>query len=328
MAARQSDLHPSHAYAETSTVDDPSVGLTVLYRDGTTASQQLTFHVDGQPQAGPPGAFDLDSSSDGYPGRGEAVTVRITPREIESAVEVFAHWGEGTAEQSQRIPWPTREQFLFSPAVFLEVNHTYTYDRRFEATFTLVLRDGSTSTQVVTYDVGGTPPSNTLSFLQRAFSPENQEVTFFVLGLLVTIFGAIVGLAVRSRYQSRIHVLLETVDSIRRQGATDPTAAIARLALFRQGLDRQMAEGRLQETQYQVVQGKATTLLRRLLDAALSGVPLSLGYRNRMEGAMQDGVLDREEEAALVAELKKEDVTPGQATAIAGLLSSWRPAIS
>jgi outer membrane protein assembly factor BamB len=152
-------------------------GLLVLFMaDGTVAAIGTTSASIGvNPLASTP-----------YPPVGAPLTVdlsRGSPGEDGPATSYAVDWGDGT-----RTPWQTSPQIV----------HTFNASGDIVARFLARNAAGQESSSVQTFHVGAPAPN----FISVAFEPQNQNVTFFVLGLAITLAGALFGVA-RGQMRSR-----------------------------------------------------------------------------------------------------------------------------
>ena len=153
--------------------------------------------------------------SDAYPAPGALVTLEATPPAGASAERTLVRWGDGT--------W---EDLLGAPAL----QHAYPTPERYEVLVTQVYADGRTGTATAIVDVGGTP----LTPLQRAFSPERQEITFFILGLAITGVGATAGLLRLRRSRRAFERACRALEELARAGP----------AAFEEGIPAQVGAAR------------------------------------------------------------------------------------
>lgn len=290
-----------HIYAQ----PGPAQGyVTQLLADGTTTTQSLRINVGGSPPLGPPdgvAALGVDSL---YPRSGEPLAVRLEPREPAEAVEAFVDWGDLGFTHTA---WPTEE--TGTPASALGLQHTYRSTQRVVATFTIVLRDGTATSQEVTFDVDGSPPAvDRLNFLQVAFAEKNQNLTFGVLGIAVTLLGAAIGLALRRRQRSRIARELNDLEDIRELARRDAMAAARLIGPFRARLHQRLLKGSLTEDQYDLLSARATGMTQRIRLLALGPIEdrLAEGFRAMLGLVLQDGRIDASEADGLRTSLARQ----------------------
>lgn len=285
--------------------------LTLVEADGTTRTRTLQVTVGGTPLAGPPGDMPAPSTKGPYVGVGVPAIVELT-RPSGLPVEVFADWGDGTLERS-----------AWQDHATLTLEHVYRTEGPRSAAFTTVFLDGRTATRVVPFDIGGTPPPPP-SLLERAFAPEYLEYTLFVLGILITLFGAAFGFFVRRRHRTNVGQFLAELEQVRRERWRDPQAALRMLLLLRRRFDDELGRGRLTEDQYKILHDQAGDLLALLLPLFTEPAEkLSPTFRQRLEAALRDGRLEDNEWTALSTLLKRErNLVPEQRARLESFLSA------
>src|ERR1041385_1130349 len=102
------------------------------------------------------------------------------------------------------------------------------------------------------------------NFVQTAFAQGNQNVTFFVLGLAVTALGALLALAQPRRSRSRIQGDLVALDELEKEARSDPAEARRDLADYERELRRRLADGRLPDLQYGILERRIRDVERVL----------------------------------------------------------------
>ncbi len=230
-----------------------------------------------------------------YPEPGDTVTVAITPGpEVRTRVkETRVAWGEGAPET------------VAGGAV---ASHVFAGDGTRRVHVTHVLVDGRTATTDVLVRVGATPPA-ALTFLQRAFSAEEQERTFFALGVAGTMAGSLLAFGIRARKRSRLSRELDELARIRRYSAKDAAGALQSLADFRNRVTLDLGKGRMDDSQFSVLDMRASALLVTLRQRALEAVRgrLSPDFLHRLDVALEDGRLAPEEVGDLESALDIEE---------------------
>lgn len=179
--------------------------------------------------------------SNAYPALGETVT--LTP----------------TTGGSYQVAWGDRFDDA-APGPFERAFHAPGDTR---VRITELFEDGTTATTEVVLHVGKDPPQD-LNFLQKAFARDNQDWTFFVLGLAITLAGTLLAIAARRRSQSRIHAELAELDQIAKQGDVDPVEARRDLDDFERSLRLRLANGQLRDTQYDILDRRARDVRKDL----------------------------------------------------------------
>lgn len=244
-----------------------------------------------------------------YPAAGEDLQlVAQVDREIR---ELVVAWGDGVLDTA-------------SPGA--PATHAYDAPGRRVVRVVAVYPDNRTGTAQTILFVGGTPPQE-LNAMQRAFAPENQEITFFLLGIAATAVGGGIAFARRTKRKSRLHADLVELDRLREVGRLDPFDAVRRLALFRGRIKGDLANGALDDAQYAALSSEAMRLLGTLrlrLIGGLEGRP-SPSFQHMLETALEDGQVSAEEQRALVAALGREPaLTEGDRARLGSLIASWR----
>lgn len=226
------------------------------------------------------------------------------------AIAIDVAWGDGSLQHAKPGEVLSR---AFSKAADLE------------ARVTAIYADNRTGTTVV-YLHPGMPAPVELSALQLAFAPENQNLTFGLLGLFLTLAGAMVALWSRSRRRSVIAREFESLEAIRALGRSDPLAAIAAVAGFRRRLKQDLTQGRLDDSQFAALELDVRELQQLLRQRILGdvGARLSGAFANALDVALQDGRLEGPERAELTRRLAGEAaVTVTERRRLAGLLRDW-----
>ena len=243
------------------------------------------------------GSADLASQaairpSNTHPAVGEEITLSAEAPSGRVVRQMLVHWGDGVAETI--LPGePLRHAYAQAGAATHRV--------------TLVYADGLTATNVGTLDVGGTPPPQ-LTTLQRAFSPDNQELTFFLLGTLITIVGLAVTVGRHRRRYARLERELSAVEEIRMLSTSDPRGAVLALKSYRDRLPDDLARRRIDDSQYHILDLRSGRLLKVLRTRMLAPYDsrLSVRYHRQLDAAFEDAILHPSERDALVLALDAE----------------------
>ncbi len=144
-------------------------------------------------------SIQLDVEADDvYPALGEEVTLDVSgtqPGTQAPDIEYRIDWGDG-----QTSAWT--EQTLFT--------HRYGEVRDIAVRIEARNAAGQTSVEEVVFQVGKEDPREP-TLLEKAFDPDNQDKTFFVLGLMVTLGGAIIGV---SRIHARRSLLARELEAV------------------------------------------------------------------------------------------------------------------
>lgn len=231
-----------------------------------------------------------------FPPLNRPFSLRIQPPADPTVRSFTVIWGDG---ESGFLPMPQDGTAAIA-------THTYTRAGRVEVLVTAGFSDNRTGSSVATLDVGSHP--SRLTPMQVWFARENQDLTFFVLGLLVTLLGAVWALARRTYRRSRIEARLRRLDAVREGAGEDLPGALRLLDTFRDDLRSDLASGRLDDGQFSVVHAAAMQLqraLRRRLFAPFEG-RMSRHFHRQLEAALEDGVVNADEATSLSESLRRE----------------------
>lgn len=246
--------------------------------------------------------------SDAYPRSGEAFSVRALPPPAGPAPAHFlVNWGEGAIDNA---------------SVGQEVRHVFLEGGDRQVLVTAVYADGRTATETVTINVDQDAPQPR-TLLQRAFAPENENLTFGVLGILLTLLGGVFTVGRARRRRSRLERELATLDRIRAVGERDPEAAARALVAYRENLPVELGRGRIDDGQYGVLELRALRLLKLLRTRVVAPVETKLTPRfaRLVESAFEDGVLHEAECRNLLGALALETrLSPPEKEALASFL--------
>lgn len=264
-----------------------SLDLSVL-ADGTI----FLIDAHGRYLALGPGLPTLRPSiglSDLYPGVGARVDVTV---QKQGATSFVVNWGDG--EFTRVAPGET-------------ASHSYVDRGDRDVQVTAYYADGRTGTSVQTVHVGATPPPE-LTALQKAFAPENQNITFGVLGIAITILGAIYTVGRHRRRLAKLERELAAVEEIRMLSTTDPRAAVIALKSYRDRLPEDLARRRIDDSQYQILEIRSARLLKVLRTRMFAPFDsrLTPRYHRLLDAAFEDAIIQPTEREALVAALDAE----------------------
>lgn len=245
------------------------------------------IHVLAQAE---PAKLPRVSVSEDYPAPGQAFTLTVLPA---APSDLIVGWGNGEEERIENAT---------------TVRHVFAERGPRDITVTSVFADGTTATRVVTVHVGGTPPPE-LTALQRALSPDNQEVTFFVLGTLITVVAFAVTIGRHRRRFTRLEQELAAVEEIRLLSTSDPKGAVQALKAYRERLPGDLARRRIDDSQYQILDLRSARLLKVLRTRMFApyDTRLSIRYHRLLDAAFEDAILQPSEREALVVALDQEE---------------------
>lgn len=283
------------------------VGDQVLVQS-TTAPFGYVLLGPGDPGLAP----DLTISSQ-QPGVGEPVTLTLTaPAEPVDRYEV--HWGDGT------------NRTLANETVGAETQLRHTYDDEGTHTITVSSIDprGRTSTTEREVDVGA-PPDPELNLFQKAFARENQDMTFGLLGLVLTLGGAGISLYRRKRRLSRLEDELSRLDEIRERSREQPREGVRALEAYRDRIETELADGDIDDGQFGVLERRRTRLNRLLRDRLLAPfeAKLSPSFKRLLDASLEDGVITLAEADELKAQLEAEAMDEADRRSLREVLELW-----
>lgn len=227
--------------------------------------------------AHPPGFAPGVEPSVEFPRSGETLRLVLSPPPGAEATRYVVSWGDGSFGEVEPGEAP---------------EHAYAKGGRHAVQVTAVLPDGRTASRVLALDVDGTPPEPR-SFLQEAFSPERENLTFGVLGIALTLLGGILTFGRSRRRRSRLERELATLDQVRVLGERDPASAARALVAYREKLPSELGRGRIDDGQYGVLELRALRLLKLLRTRVVAPVETRLTPRfaRLVDSAFEDGVL-------------------------------------
>ncbi|HUR70311.1 MAG TPA: hypothetical protein VM370_13785 [Candidatus Thermoplasmatota archaeon] len=187
-----------------------------------------------------------------------------------------------------------------------------------------LLADGRTRTATAMVHVGATPPPQ-LSALQKAFAPENQNLTFGVLGILVTLIGALFTVGRHRRRLARLERELQAVEEIRMLSVQDVRGAVLALKSYRDRLPEDLARRRIDDSQFQILDQRSGRLLKVLRTRLFApfDAQLSMRYHRLLDAAFEDAIIQPSERLALVGALDGEGIGAAERETIVGILDDF-----
>lgn len=283
-------------------------GCYLAAADGLVAAACVAGAVwlFGQTAASPVVAV---SASDRYPGVNEEAVVDLSgsaPGLRGPVVEYAADWGDGA-----RTEWQTDPM----------MRHAYAEAGAVEARF-FARNAEQSSSRAMTFHVGASPPT----FLQTAFSAENQNWTFFLVGLAITAIGGAFGIVRPRRRRARLRAAIHTVNEAYERTRADPLVCEREMARQRDHARARLLDGSLGEDQYTVVAGHIGERMGETRLAFLRSryAFLPLGVAEQLRAMLADGTVTRLEHQHLVAALDQDaTMTPEQKQQVRALLAQW-----
>lgn len=252
----------------------------------------------------------LIETSDDYPPLDSPMTLTIAPQDGSQDLNYVVAWGDNTVDQ------------LGSD---FQGTHRFVDARPSLIRVTAVYPDGTTATTERLIHVGEPRPSE-LTAIQRAFAPENQNLTFFLVSIAVTGGGALVAVGLRRRRRMRLERELSKLETLCRKFAADPHAGIPALEHERRAWRLQLSRGRLDDAQFSVLDGRAARAIRAWRYRVLGPVTnkLSPHFRQLLDAALDDARVSQEEADLLLAALPEEaGLSSADAERVRALLLDW-----
>lgn len=286
------------AMADTFAIGD---GTLVLLSDAGTLS------VYGETPIGIKPRIHVESR---FPGVGETVKIDVAqsvPGALSDDLVVDIGWGDGSSTSGPRSS-----------------DFTHAYDAAGPVTVQVTLSNsaGQSAARTVELDVGGTPET----FLSRAFSPPNQETTFFVLGIAFLLMGSAFGVLRLRRKRGILQRELRAIDTIIAETKDDAPALQAALRERRAHARGLLADGKIEDAHF--------TVLERYLDDAStrtrvgtmeSELPfLPLGLAQALKEMLGDAkITDWEHRHFVDAVAKDSMLTAAQKRRVQRLVDAW-----
>lgn len=274
--------------------------LTVVGR--TEASIQPA--VPSGPLNPAPGAevrLDLSPTRQGALGDG--------PEDLEFAVR----WGDE--------PAPTDLAWSKDPVL----RHRYALAADFQALVYVRNSAGQLSIVPLTFEVGRPSPPH-LNFLQRAFSNENQDRTFFLLGLIITGSGSFLGVARLQRRRGLLHRELRAIEDAYLMHNHLPMECEAALGERKTRLRGLLLDNRITETQYAVLERRVEELRAAVrlnsLEDHFDFMPVAL--MKRLQRILSDGHITGSEYHEFLASLRRErSMSAAEKRKVKALVERW-----
>lgn len=276
--------------------------IAALY-DRSTATLLVLGTTAGSIQVAP-------SVGSVYPRPGERVRVELAatrPGAFGPATEFRAEWGDGTATE-------------WGNASLLE--HAYQKQGDASARFQARNDAGQTSSAFVTFHVGAEPPN----VVSVAFSPENQERTFFLLGLALTGAGALFGVTRVGAKRRRLARELAAIDKVHAATRHDPPACETALAERKAHARGLLVDGKIDEAQFALLERRIDELARDLRLAALDErfQYLPLGMVRQLRDMLADGRVTQWEREHFETALERErTMSDEQKAKVRMLVAEW-----
>lgn len=245
-----------------------------------------------------------------YPGVGETVTVDLSggrPGAFGAATRYRADWGDGTLTDWQAEP---------------VLEHAYRAPGDVTARFQVGNDANQTASTFATYHVGAPRPN----VISKAFEPDNQDLTFGVLGVLLAVAGGGIGLLRVQRRRNRLTRELEAIEEGFAATRERPNACSAFLDERRARARSLLLDGKLDEGQFHLLEKRVDELSGQVrmahLEDRFSFLPL--GLVRQLERALADGRLSGWERSALLQAVASDaTMTAEHKDKVRALVDSW-----
>jgi hypothetical protein len=181
--------------------------------------------------------------------------------------------------------------------------------------------EGRTATSIMTLHVGEPAPT----LLSTAFSADNQNTTFFILGLIVTALGAVVGVVRARRKRSRFLREMRKLDEDFAATRRDPRRCERVLAESKAHARALATSGALDEGHAELLADRADEHLRTLrlgeLESDLHFLPY--GIVLGIQEMLADGRITRLERDHFILALEQAEIQPDHKERLKRLIQAW-----
>jgi outer membrane protein assembly factor BamB len=293
---------------------EAGIGTHLAAGDGLVVAAGFTnatrIVVYGEPLAG----IGLDVRlADRYPPAGRPVQLDLSgtrPGVQDGNTTYRIDWGDGIQD-----PWdnePVREhEYVPGPSYTIVVQATNEAGQEARATFDVF---------------PGMRDPNARTFLETAFASENQETSFFVLGVILTLLFAAFSVARLRRKRGLLRKELAAADAIVARHRDDPDTMRERLREHRLRARRLFLDGRLDEGSTGILERHIDELLRdhRLsrVEADLAFLPHGL-FRSMQEMLRDARVTQLERNNFLIALAADTHLTAGEKKRVERHVETW-----
>lgn len=249
-------------------------------------------------------------TSTDYPGVGEEVRVDLggSGAGLEGPVTRYkAIWGDGT-----ETGWRT------DPVLA----HAYNQSGDVTARFVVGNDANQTASTTQTFHVGQAEPN----LISTAFAPQNQDMTFGIIGIALALAGGLVGMARRRRRRNRLQQELDAVERLYEQTRDRPPECEAQLTERKAHARGLLADGDLTEEQLQIVEERIRDLRREVRTALLDDrfAFLPHGMVLRLEDMLADARINAWEREHFLKALDAEGtLTDEQKERVRNLIDDW-----
>ncbi len=247
-----------------------------------------------------------------YPAPGEILAVDFAasrPGTGGPAQAIWADWGDG---------------FVGGWEEGAHASHVYDEVGTFTARFQVRNAEGQTSTQLMTFYVGAEDPGET--FLEGAFSEENQETSFFFLGLVATALAGLFGILKVARRRSRLRTEMRALEKEFEGTKDHPAECEIALSERRARAHKLALEAKLDEGQASILVQRVVDLRHKLrmgqMDRRLNFLPY--GVVQALQEHLRDGTLSLWERDHLVKVLDEDKILSSkQKTEVRSIIDGW-----
>lgn len=249
---------------------------------------------------------------DAYPAFGEALSIDLSassPGALAEGLQFRVDWGDGSAE-----PWSnsTRYEHAYDAPPGYDPDDPVAVASLDPIVGAVHVRNSAGQEALQTFTVYPGMPAPRLSedepLLSRAFAQENQEATFFLLGVLLTMLTASFGAWRLSSKRRRLRAELAHVEEQEKIGRRDAGEAEKGLRLLEGRATDLLAMRKLEEAQYAVLSDRIQTARRRIrvgiIEDDFGFLPLKVA--RRLQAMLTDGTLEAWEHEAIAEAVESE----------------------
>ena len=293
--------------------------FTLSMKMATDGGLTLCYAPDGSIVllGAPP--FGLRPSAKGidqYPAAGEVVVADLggTPASpFGPATQFQADWGDGTVDDWQGNA---------------SLSHAYGTPGDQHARFFVRNAAGQTASLPVTFHVGQVNPS--YNWLEQQFLvPQNQNQTFFVVGLIVTGLAALAGVALRGRKRRRMHREMQELEATFRRARDEPVRCEQELLAAKDRFRDLLARHRIDEDHFGLLTDRAEELLGRARVGAIEDQFAFLPYSvvRTLQVALRDGRVTGMERGVILDAIRAAtDLSAEQRQRVTAQVERWSKA--
>jgi outer membrane protein assembly factor BamB len=232
-----------------------------------------------------------------------------TPGLLAPDLQFRADWGDGTL-----TPWQPEPRF----------SHPYAKKGNYSASFSVRNAVGQLSVADVVFHVDQV--ENGPSIIERVFAPDNQNTTFFVLGVLGTSGVSLFGFTRFHRRRTLLGREMKSIEEAYLLTNHIPLECEAALSERKTHARGMLLDGRLSEPQYQVLDARIDELRGQVrvnsLEEKFDFMPV--GMMNQLQRILADGHISKGEYEMFTAQLAKtRGLTAEQKGKVKTLVDRW-----